>query len=100
MYTNIYIPIYTSELPIQIPVYKIDLDFSYFVFIMSGDEAVLVDPMCGSGTLLSEAALIATNVAPGLMRPSKSWPFRKWPDLDKQVWDVFYIAVLNGTSVF
>ena len=57
---------------------------------MSGDEAVLVDPMCGSGTLLSEAALIATNVAPGLMRPSKSWPFRKWPDLDKQVWDVCF----------
>jgi len=50
-----------------------------------GDNAVLVDPMCGSGTLLFEAALIASNVAPGLMRPSKSWPFRKWPDLDNQV---------------
>ena len=51
----------------------------------SGDDAVLVDPMCGSGTILSEAALIARNVAPGLLRPSKMWPFRKWPDADKQV---------------
>lgn len=50
----------------------------------SGDEAVLVDPMCGSGTILSEAALIARNAAPGMMRPSKHWPFRKWPDLDKK----------------
>ena len=52
--------------------------------IVAGDEAVLVDPMAGSGTLLSEAALIARNAAPGLMRPSKQWPFRKWPDVDKQ----------------
>ncbi|KAG1660377.1 hypothetical protein FOA52_012670 [Chlamydomonas sp. UWO 241] len=49
-----------------------------------GDEALLVDPMCGSGTLLVEAALIARNVAPGLMRPAADWPFRRWPDADKQ----------------
>lgn len=30
--------------------------------------ALLVDPMCGSGTLLVEAALMATNTAPGLLR--------------------------------
>ena len=47
-----------------------------------GEDVVLVDPMCGSGTLLSEAALIATNRAPGLMRPANSWPFRKWADRD------------------
>ena len=52
--------------------------------LLAGDDAVLADPMCGSGTLLSEAALIALNAAPGLMRPSKMWPFRKWPDADKQ----------------
>lgn len=45
-----------------------------------GEGVTLVDPMCGSGTILSEAALIATNRAPGLMRPSASWPFRKWGD--------------------
>jgi 23S rRNA G2445 N2-methylase RlmL len=41
--------------------------------------------MCGSGTLLFEAALIASNAAPGLMRPSETWPFRKWADVDKTV---------------
>lgn len=38
----------------------------------------LIDPMCGSGTLLIEAALMATNTAPGLGR--QSWPFLEWPD--------------------
>jgi 23S rRNA G2445 N2-methylase RlmL len=33
--------------------------------------AVLVDPMCGSGTLLIEAALIATATAPGLLRDTR-----------------------------
>ena len=36
-------------------------------------EAVLADPMCGSGTFLIEAALMATRTAPGLSR--KDWPF-------------------------
>lgn len=35
---------------------------------------VLLDPMCGSGTLLIEAALIAKNKAPGLFR--ETWPFQ------------------------
>ena len=38
---------------------------------------VLCDPMCGSGTLLIEAALIATNHAPGLLRGL--WPFQVHP---------------------
>lgn len=41
----------------------------------SGDEALL-DPMCGSGTLLIEGALIAGDIAPGLLRPAaklESW---------------------------
>lgn len=35
---------------------------------------VILDPMCGSGTLLIEAALLATRTAPGLFRAS--WPFQ------------------------
>ncbi len=37
----------------------------------------LIDPMCGSGTILIEAAMIARNIAPGLNRKfiSESWPF-------------------------
>lgn len=40
--------------------------------------------MCGSGTLLIEAALMATKSAPGLFR--RSWPFESWPDFDAQAW--------------
>ena len=36
---------------------------------MAADEAVLLDPFCGSGTLLAEAAFMALDVAPGLLRP-------------------------------
>lgn len=48
------------------------------------EGAVLVDPMCGSGTFLIEAALMATNVAPGLYR--RWWPFLTWPDMDGASW--------------
>ncbi|MDD4108430.1 MAG: class I SAM-dependent RNA methyltransferase [Prolixibacteraceae bacterium] len=40
-----------------------------------------IDPMCGSGTLPIEAALIAKNIAPGKFR--KEFAFEKWPDFDK-----------------
>lgn len=40
--------------------------------------------MCGSGTLLIEAALIATNTPPGIFR--QHWPFLKWPDFDLPAW--------------
>ena len=49
-----------------------------------GDRPV-VDPMCGSGTLLVEAALIALNIAPGLMR--KSFGFQKLNGFQKDVWE-------------
>lgn len=44
----------------------------------------LVDPMCGSGTIPLEAALIATNTAPGLSR--KRWGFTAWKKHDAVVW--------------
>ena len=46
---------------------------------------VLADPMCGSGTFLIEAALMATSTAPGLFR--QRWPFQSWPDFDQSAWD-------------
>ena len=42
-----------------------------------------VDPMCGSGTFLIEAALIATNTWPGIYR--KGFAFEKWPDFDAEL---------------
>jgi len=71
---------------------------------------VLADPLCGSGTLLIEAALMATNTAPGLLRSSSSssssstadrrqnrqqqqqqqqqlvWPFEGWHDFQHEQW--------------
>ena len=46
------------------------------------------DPMCGSGTLLIEAALMARNVAPGVFR--SSYAFEKWPDFDADLWNDIY----------
>ncbi|MDA8429020.1 MAG: THUMP domain-containing protein [Geobacteraceae bacterium] len=43
----------------------------------------LVDPMCGSGTIPIEAALVAGRVAPGLQR---SFGFQRWLDYDDRLW--------------
>ncbi|WP_305817673.1 bifunctional 23S rRNA (guanine(2069)-N(7))-methyltransferase RlmK/23S rRNA (guanine(2445)-N(2))-methyltransferase RlmL [Photobacterium leiognathi] len=47
-------------------------------------EQPLLDPMCGSGTLLIEAAMIAAEIAPGLKR--KRWGFESIKDFDKDAW--------------
>ncbi len=47
-----------------------------------------VDPMCGSGTLLIEAAMIALNIAPGIHR--KEFAFEKWIDFDQDLFDKIY----------
>jgi putative N6-adenine-specific DNA methylase len=46
----------------------------------------LIDPMCGSGTLLTEAAMIAQRIAPGLYQPNK-FSFENWPDFDRALWE-------------
>lgn len=46
---------------------------------------LLVDPMCGSGTLAIEAALIAANRAPGLLR--RKWGFFGWARHDQGLWN-------------
>lgn len=51
-----------------------------------------IDPMCGSGTILIEAALFAHNIAPGIIR--KKFGFLKWKDFDDDLWNrVFNNAV-------
>ncbi len=45
----------------------------------------LVDPACGAGTIPIEAALIATNTAPGLLR--KEFPFQKLAGFDRKAWE-------------
>jgi len=44
----------------------------------------LVDPMCGSGTFIIEAALLASDYAPGLLR---TFPFEYWVDFDAPLWE-------------
>ena len=48
----------------------------------------LIDPMCGSGTIPIEAALIARNIAPGVFR--KGFAFEKWVDFDSEMFDEIY----------
>ena len=48
-------------------------------------ESNFVDPMCGSGTLLIEAAMIALNIPPGLYR--KEFGFERWPDFDSKLFE-------------
>ncbi len=47
-------------------------------------ETPFLDPMCGSGTLLIEAALIAKKKAPGLVNPT--FGVTKWPGFRKTLW--------------
>ena len=60
------------------------------MILMSGwkGDTDFIDPMCGSGTLLVEAALIAQNIAPGVFR--KEYAFEKWNDFDRDLFDSIY----------
>jgi len=44
-----------------------------------------IDPMCGSGTLLIEAGLIANGIPCGYFR--EYYGFKKWPDFDEDLWE-------------
>jgi putative N6-adenine-specific DNA methylase len=46
-------------------------------------DSNFVDPMCGSGTLLMEAVLIARNIPPGIYR--EKYAFEKWDDFDEEL---------------
>ncbi len=49
------------------------------------DSCVLLDPMCGSGTFLTEAALMAAHVPPGIFRDH--FAFERWLDFDQSLLD-------------
>ena len=53
-------------------------------------EKDFIDPMCGSGTLLIEAALIAKGIPPGMYR--KSFGFEQWPDFN----ETLFSEICNG----
>jgi putative N6-adenine-specific DNA methylase len=51
-------------------------------------ESDFVDPMCGSGTLLIEAAMIAMNVPPGIYR--QNFAFEKWKNFNADLFETIY----------
>lgn len=56
-------------------------------------EVPFVDPMCGSGTIVAEAAMIAAHQAPGLHR---EFNFQRWPDFDAGLWSSIRQDALNA----
>ena len=60
------------------------------IILLSGwrGDCPLVDPMCGSGTFLIEAALIAANINPGIYR--RGFAFERWKDFDAELFDSLY----------
>lgn len=51
-------------------------------------ESTFIDPMCGSGTLLIEAAMIALGIPPGIHR--QHFAFEKWKDFDEELFSAIY----------
>ncbi|MBR3160770.1 MAG: bifunctional 23S rRNA (guanine(2069)-N(7))-methyltransferase RlmK/23S rRNA (guanine(2445)-N(2))-methyltransferase RlmL [Atopobiaceae bacterium] len=54
---------------------------------------ILVDPMCGSGTIAVEAALMAADVAPGILR--ERWGFQGWLGHDVGLWRHLHEAAVQ-----
>ncbi|MFZ5940692.1 MAG: THUMP domain-containing class I SAM-dependent RNA methyltransferase [Bacteroidota bacterium] len=61
------------------------------IILLSGwkGEKTFLDPMCGSGTLAIEAAMIGANIQPGVFR--KNFGFERWKDFDQEL----FRTVLN-----
>lgn len=59
--------------------------------------AALVDPMCGSGTLLIEGAMIAADIAPGLNR--RKFGFHGWSQHDADMWQQLRQAALERCNI-
>mgnify|MGYP003133658870 CR=1 FL=1 len=58
----------------------------------------LMDPMCGSGTILAEAAMIACNIPPNLNR--EEFGFETWPDFDVDLYELIEDAALKKVRDF
>jgi len=61
-------------------------------------QSDLLDPMCGSGTILIEAAMIACNIPPNLLR--NEFAFEKWNDWDVDLFEKIENSLLEKTRDF
>ena len=70
------------------------------MLILSGwdGETNFIDPMCGSGTILAEAAMIACNIPANINR--KEFAFEKWNDWDSELFDKILDSLLSKTRDF
>ncbi|HSJ12014.1 MAG TPA: hypothetical protein VK916_04980 [Gillisia sp.] len=70
------------------------------LLLLSGwdGQCDFLDPMCGSGTILIEAAMIAANIPPNLNR--KEFAFEKWKDWDVDLFEKIEESVLKKVRDF
>ena len=63
--------------------------------LLSGYDGTqhFIDPMCGSGTILIEAAMIANNIPANINR--REFGFEKWDDFDEELFDVIRNSLLK-----
>tara|TARA_B100001146_G_C16199617_1_gene443583 strand:- start:4583 stop:5737 length:1155 start_codon:yes stop_codon:yes gene_type:complete len=61
-------------------------------------QSNFLDPMCGSGTFLIEAAMIAANIPPNINR--NEFGFMSWPDFDADLYDLIEASSLKKVSDF
>lgn len=70
------------------------------ILLLSGwqGQSDFLDPMCGSGTLLIEGAMIACNIPANLYR--KEFAFEKWADYDVDLFETIFDSCLNKAKEF
>ncbi len=70
------------------------------LLLLSGwdGQCDFLDPMCGSGTFLTEAAMIACNIPANINR--KEFAFEKWDDFDQDLFDKIVASSLKRTREF
>lgn len=70
------------------------------MLLLSGWEgnSDFLDPMCGSGTIVAEAAMIACNIPANINR--KEFAFEKWNDWDNDLFDTIVESLLKKTKEF
>lgn len=70
------------------------------MLLLSGwdGQCDFLDPMCGSGTILIEAAMIACNIPPNLNR--KEFAFERWKDWDENLFEKIEESVLKKVREF
>ncbi|PZD77029.1 class I SAM-dependent RNA methyltransferase [Mesonia sp. K7] len=70
------------------------------MLLMSGwdGRSDFLDPMCGSGTILVEAAMIACNIPPNINK--KEFGFEKWKDWDVDLFEKIEASALNKIRGF